>query len=63
MTIETKYNIGDEVGYLPLNPVLSYVTNASIRWISIEVFNDGSIFITYTMDNAERVTEDRILPK
>lgn len=63
MTIETKYNIGDEVSYRPINPVLSHAINGIIRYINIEVFPNRDSIVQYIMDNGEWVTEDRILPK
>ena len=63
MTIETKYNIGDEVSYRPKHPALSHVETSTIRWIDIEVGADGDLFVLYTMDNAESIEESRILPK
>ena len=63
MTIETKYNIGDEVSYRPKHPTLSHVETSTIRWIDIEVGADVDLFVLYTMDNAESVEESRISPK
>lgn len=63
MTIETKYNIGDEVSYRPKNPFLSNATNATIRCIDIEIYPNRDSSVIYIMDSGEWVAEDRILPK
>lgn len=61
MTIETKYNIGDEVSYKPLNPFLSSVHTGEILNIKITIFDNG-LTIHYLI-NGDNIPECLILDK
>lgn len=63
MTIETKYNIGDEVSYRPQNPVLSSVVTSTIIRAYINIADDDDIAVNYRMSNGDTVGESRILEK
>ena len=63
MTIETKYNIGDEVSYRPQNSVLSSVVTSTIIRAYINIADDDDIAVNYLMTNGETVGESRILLK
>ena len=63
MTIETEYNIGDEVSYRPQNPVLSSVVISTIIRAYINIADDDDIAVNYRMSNGDTVGESRILPK
>lgn len=63
MTIETKYNIGDEVSYRPKNPVLSSVVTSTIIRAYINIADDDDIAVNYRMSNGDTVGESRILLK
>lgn len=63
MTIETEYNIGDEVSYRPQNPVLSPVVISTIIRVYINIADDDDIAVNYRMSNGDTVGESRILPK
>lgn len=63
MTIETEYNIGDEVSYRPQNPVLSSVVTSTIIRAYINIADDDDIAVNYRMSNGDTVGESRILPK
>lgn len=63
MTIETEYNIGDEVSYRPQNPVLSSVVTSTIIRAYINIADDDDIAVNYLMANGETVGESRILLK
>lgn len=67
MTIETKYNIGDEVSYIPLysalfSAVTSTITSTIIR-AYINIADDDDIAVNYRMSNGDTVGESRILQK
>ena len=62
MTIETKYNIGDEVSYRPLYSALSSVVTSTIIRAYINA-DDDDIAVNYRMSNGDTVGESRILPK
>lgn len=64
MTIETRYNIGDEVSYRPLlySALSSEVTSTIIR-AYINISNDDDIAVNYRMSNGDTVGESRILQK
>ena len=63
MTIEARYNIGDEVSYRPQNPVLSSVVTSTIIRAYINITDDDDIAVNYRMSNGDTVGESRILPK
>ena len=61
MTIDTKYNIGDEVWFQTLG--INY--NATVRKIVIHIFIDGDVIINYKLDRAGYVyerDEDELFP-
>jgi hypothetical protein len=58
MTIETKYNIGDEVVYLNDNKI----KEGTIRNISILVYIDNEITIQYKTSNGVYVYEQDLFP-
>lgn len=63
MTIETRYNIGDEVSYRPLYSALSSETTSTIIMAYINIADDDDIAVNYRMSNGDTVGESRILPK
>lgn len=63
MTIETEYNIGDEVGYRPLYSALSSVVTSTIIRAYINIADDDDIAVNYRMSNGDTVGESRILQK
>lgn len=63
MTIETKYNIGDEVSYRPLHSALSSVVTSTIIRAYINIADDDDIAVNYRMSNGDTVGESRILEK